>query len=117
MSFGCCLGESESKLRDLFAEARRTAPCILFIDDIDAIVPRRDSSSRGMDHRLVAQMQKCLDDLQYNPASLAAQNPAPDTTADQALNAANTTAPTVLGNNAVHSLSQPGTGADARNVA
>ena len=34
-------GESEAKLRSLFQEAAELAPCIVFIDEIDAIFPKR----------------------------------------------------------------------------
>ena len=58
-------GESEQKLRDLFTAASSAAPAILFIDEIDAIAPKRDGggNSRGMEKRIVAQMLTCLDGL------------------------------------------------------
>ncbi|GFR52366.1 hypothetical protein Agub_g14925, partial [Astrephomene gubernaculifera] len=56
-------GESEAKLRQLFAEARDTAPCIVFIDEIDAIFPKRETAQREMERRIVAQMLTCMDDL------------------------------------------------------
>ena len=58
-------GESEQKLRDLFTTASNAAPAILFIDEIDAIAPKRDGggSSRGMEKRIVAQMLTCMDSL------------------------------------------------------
>ncbi len=40
-------GESESRLRDLFDQAMAAAPCLLFIDEIDAITQRRDQSNKG----------------------------------------------------------------------
>lgn len=40
-------GESESRLRDLFDKAVASAPCILFIDEIDAITQRRDHANKG----------------------------------------------------------------------
>lgn len=54
-------GESESKIRDLFDEAIKNAPCILFLDEIDAICPKRELTERGMERRMVAQLLKCLD--------------------------------------------------------
>ncbi len=48
-------GESEKKLRDYFDEARRMAPCLMFIDEIDAITPKRESAQREMEKRIVAQ--------------------------------------------------------------
>ncbi|KAG0134019.1 P-loop containing nucleoside triphosphate hydrolase protein [Tuber indicum] len=56
-------GESEKRLRELFVEARGKAPCLMFIDEIDAIMLKRDNTERGMDRRLVAQMLTCMDDL------------------------------------------------------
>ena len=56
-------GESESKLRDLFDEAKSNAPCILFIDEIDAITQRRDNAHKGMESRIVGQLLACMDDL------------------------------------------------------
>ncbi|KAI9505621.1 Ribosome biogenesis ATPase rix7 [Coemansia spiralis] len=59
-------GESEKKLRELFDGARDLAPCIVFIDEIDAITPKRDNAQRGMEQRIVAQMLTCIDDLSWD---------------------------------------------------
>lgn len=56
-------GESEKKLREVFEEAKDLAPCILFIDEIDAITPKRETAQREMERRIVAQLLTCLDDL------------------------------------------------------
>jgi ribosome biogenesis ATPase len=62
-------GESESRLRDLFSVASSTAPSIIFMDEIDAIAPKRggDGSSSGgsksMEKRIVAQLLTCMDSL------------------------------------------------------
>nr|XP_015218224.1 PREDICTED: nuclear valosin-containing protein-like [Lepisosteus oculatus] len=56
-------GESEQKLRDLFDQAVSSAPCILFIDEIDAITPKREVASKDMERRIVAQLLTCMDDL------------------------------------------------------
>lgn len=56
-------GESEAKVRQLFQEATSLAPCIVFIDEIDAIAPKRESAQREMERRIVAQLLTCLDDL------------------------------------------------------
>ncbi|XP_034967316.1 nuclear valosin-containing protein-like [Zootoca vivipara] len=64
-------GESEQKLRELFEQAVANAPCILFIDEIDAITPKREVASKDMERRIVAQLLTCMDDL--NNLATAAQ--------------------------------------------
>ncbi|KAK2736001.1 hypothetical protein FQN57_000894 [Myotisia sp. PD_48] len=56
-------GESEKALRDHFEEAKKAAPCLVFIDEIDAITPKRESAQREMEKRIVAQLLTCMDDL------------------------------------------------------
>ena len=56
-------GESEAKIRGLFAEAQAQAPCILFIDEIDAIAPKRADAQREMERRIVAQLLTSMDSL------------------------------------------------------
>ncbi|XP_059797888.1 nuclear valosin-containing protein-like isoform X1 [Balaenoptera ricei] len=56
-------GESEQKLRELFEQAVSNAPCIFFIDEIDAITPKREVASKDMERRIVAQLLTCMDDL------------------------------------------------------
>ncbi|GLA63545.1 Ribosome biogenesis ATPase rix7 [Aspergillus tubingensis] len=56
-------GESEKALREYFEEAKRIAPCLIFIDEIDAITPKRESAQREMEKRIVAQLLTCMDDL------------------------------------------------------
>ncbi|XP_063093583.1 nuclear valosin-containing protein-like isoform X1 [Cavia porcellus] len=63
-------GESEQKLRDLFEQAVSSAPCIVFIDEIDAITPKREVASKDMERRIVAQLLSCMDDLN-NVAAVA----------------------------------------------
>ncbi|KAG9034256.1 hypothetical protein FRB95_013538 [Tulasnella sp. JGI-2019a] len=58
-------GESEKTLRETFEEAKRVAPCLLFIDEIDAITPKRESAQREMERRIVAQFLTCMDDLAW----------------------------------------------------
>lgn len=58
-------GESEKTLRDTFEEAKRAAPCLLFIDEIDAITPKRESAQREMERRIVAQFLTCMDDMSW----------------------------------------------------
>jgi ribosome biogenesis ATPase len=56
-------GESEKKIREIFDEAKRMAPCLVFIDEIDVIMGKRDSAQREMEKRIVAQMLTCMDDM------------------------------------------------------
>ncbi|CAB1101477.1 unnamed protein product [Ectocarpus sp. CCAP 1310/34] len=56
-------GESEQKVRELFQAAIENAPCIVFMDEVDAITPKRETSSRGMEKRIVAQLLTCMDSL------------------------------------------------------
>ncbi|NXK86790.1 NVL protein, partial [Formicarius rufipectus] len=56
-------GESEQKLRELFEQAVSSAPFILFIDEIDAITPKREVASKDMERRIVAQFLTCMDEL------------------------------------------------------
>lgn len=56
-------GESEQKVRDHFDEARKLAPCLIFIDEIDVIAPKRDTSQSQMEKRIVAQLLLSMDSL------------------------------------------------------
>eukprot|EP00978_Attheya_sp_CCMP212_P033466 scaffold135126_cov47-Attheya_sp.AAC.1 len=59
-------GESEQRLRNLFAAAASMAPSLVFMDEIDSIAPKRDSGGgggKGMEKRIVAQLLTCLDGL------------------------------------------------------
>lgn len=58
-------GESEAQLRDIFKQATAKAPSIVFIDEIDAIAPKRDSlaGDRQVERRIVAQLLTLLDGL------------------------------------------------------
>jgi ribosome biogenesis ATPase len=59
-------GESEKKIREVFEDAKTAAPCILFIDEIDAITPKRETAQREMERRIVSQLLTCMDDLSLN---------------------------------------------------
>lgn len=45
------VGVGSARARDLFDEAKKRAPCIIFIDEIDAVGKKRDSSGQGNDER------------------------------------------------------------------
>ncbi|MDG5819227.1 CDC48 family AAA ATPase [Natronococcus sp. A-GB7] len=53
-------GESEERLREVFAEAEENAPAIVFIDEIDAIAPKREDVG-DVERRIVAQLLSLLD--------------------------------------------------------
>ncbi|KNE58439.1 hypothetical protein AMAG_04009 [Allomyces macrogynus ATCC 38327] len=59
-------GESEQKIRDIFQEAKDAAPCLLFIDEIDAITSKRESAQRAMEGRIVSQLLTCMDDVSFD---------------------------------------------------
>ena len=54
-------GESEAKLREVFEEAARRAPAILFIDEIDAVAPKRADVAGEVEKRVVAQLLSLMD--------------------------------------------------------
>lgn len=70
-------GESEERIRELFERATSVAPCILFIDEIDAVCGNRIHAQKDMEKRMVAQLLASLDALSDNNSSvlvLAATN-------------------------------------------
>jgi len=57
-------GETESKLRDVFREAREKSPCIVVLDEIDALAPRREEGAGGeVEKRVVATLLTILDGI------------------------------------------------------
>ena len=56
-------GESEKKLRTLFEDAEKNAPTIIFIDELDAIAPKREDSYGEVERRVVSQLLTCMDGL------------------------------------------------------
>ncbi|XP_054289293.1 nuclear valosin-containing protein-like isoform X1 [Macrosteles quadrilineatus] len=59
-------GQSEERIRELFEQALALAPCILFIDEVDAITPNRETAHREMERRIVAQLLSSMDELAGN---------------------------------------------------
>ncbi|WP_456419808.1 CDC48 family AAA ATPase [Methanocaldococcus infernus] len=57
------VGETEENLRKIFEEAEENAPSIIFIDEIDAIAPKRDEATGEVERRLVAQLLTLMDGL------------------------------------------------------
>ena len=56
-------GESEQIIRNLFNEVTQSAPSILFIDEIETIIGRREAANKEMERRIVAQIMTCIDDI------------------------------------------------------
>ncbi len=57
-------GESEAKLRAAFEDAYTNAPAIIFIDEIDALAPRRDKSEGDVEKRVTAQLLALMDGME-----------------------------------------------------
>ena len=73
---GSAYGESEKRLREVFEEAAKSAPAIVFIDEIDSIAPKRDRVPGEAEKRLVAQLLTLMDGLEAraNLVVIAATN-------------------------------------------
>ncbi|HMP57217.1 MAG TPA: AAA family ATPase, partial [Novosphingobium sp.] len=73
---GSAYGESEKKLREVFEEAAKAAPSIVFIDEIDSIAPKRTQVHGEAEKRLVAQLLTLMDGLhaRSNIVVIAATN-------------------------------------------
>ncbi len=56
-------GESEAHLRKIFADATRSGPSIIFLDEIDAIAPKRENTVGEVEKRIVAQLLALMDGL------------------------------------------------------
>ncbi len=59
------MGKSEENLRDVFERASEVAPAIIFIDEIDAIIPKSGQTQREAEHyrRVVSTLRTCMDDI------------------------------------------------------
>ncbi|AKM11020.1 CDC48 family AAA ATPase [Croceicoccus naphthovorans] len=73
---GSAYGESEKRLREVFEEAEKNSPAIVFIDEIDSIAPKRQNVQGEAEKRLVAQLLTLMDGLQArsNLVVIAATN-------------------------------------------
>ena len=56
-------GESEKKIRDIFDEAEKNAPTIIFIDELDAIAPKREDVTGEVERRVVSQILTMMDGM------------------------------------------------------
>ncbi|MEK0351922.1 MAG: CDC48 family AAA ATPase [Nitrosopumilus sp.] len=72
------VGESEKGIREIFRKARQVAPCIIFLDEIDALVPRRSSGNSGshVTENVVSQILTEIDGLEelHNVLIIGATN-------------------------------------------
>ena len=57
-------GESEQRLREIFEKANKDAPGIIFIDELDAIAPKREEVTGEVEKRVVAQLLSLMDGLE-----------------------------------------------------
>jgi len=57
-------GESEQRLREIFEDAKEHAPAIIFIDELDAIAPKREEVTGEVEKRVVAQLLALMDGLE-----------------------------------------------------
>ncbi len=57
------VGESEEKLRQIFNEAKEKAPTIIFMDEIDAIAPKREEATNEVERRMVSQLLALMDGM------------------------------------------------------
>jgi len=57
-------GESEQRLRELFEQANKAAPSIIFIDELDSIAPKREEVTGEVERRVVAQLLTMMDGLE-----------------------------------------------------
>ncbi|XP_010525256.1 PREDICTED: LOW QUALITY PROTEIN: cell division control protein 48 homolog C [Tarenaya hassleriana] len=68
-------GASEENIRELFSKAYRTAPSVVFIDEIDAIASKRENQQREMERRIVTQLMTCMDEsIRYLKANVQNSN-------------------------------------------
>lgn len=56
-------GQSEERLREIFSEAEKNAPSVIFIDEVDSIAPRRDEVQGEVERRVVAQLLTLMDGM------------------------------------------------------
>ena len=57
------VGEAEKRIREIFEEAEKNAPAIIFIDELDAIAPKREEATGEVERRMVSQLLTCMDGL------------------------------------------------------
>lgn len=63
-------GESESNLRKAFEEAEKNSPAIIFIDELDAIAPKREKTHGEVERRIVSQLLTLMDGLKQRSQTI-----------------------------------------------
>ena len=58
------MGESERAIRSLFIRAKNSSPCIIFFDELDALVPKRSNENNNSSERVVNQLLTEMDGLE-----------------------------------------------------
>jgi SpoVK/Ycf46/Vps4 family AAA+-type ATPase len=66
---GALMGETEEKIRDAFATAAASAPCVLFLDEIDSLAGKRGEAGGNEQYhkRVVGQLLRCLEEVRSTP--------------------------------------------------
>ncbi|CAN8103381.1 unnamed protein product [Discula destructiva] len=67
-------GESEKNIRDVFDEALRIAPCLIFLDELDTIAGKRDSAQKAMEGRIIAEISSGMDRIKRRREHAEASN-------------------------------------------
>ncbi|KAF9917294.1 spermatogenesis associated protein 5 [Lobosporangium transversale] len=89
-------GETEAKLRAIFELAAENSPSIIFIDEIDALCPKRDEAASEMEKRVVATLLTLMDGVSEKKTLVTTENPSSST---HPYNLSATTASTLDSNN------------------
>ena len=84
-------GESEAKLRALFDTAAKKSPSLIFIDEIDAIAPKRDNNDSEVSKRIVGTLLTLLDGMDSTSASNHQQDHQPSSSSNPSSSSSNPT--------------------------
>ncbi|KAH8884125.1 AAA ATPase, partial [Thozetella sp. PMI_491] len=69
------VGETEKLIKATFTLARKLSPCVVFIDEVDALFRRRTSSDRSWERSAITQFLQDMDGLRQNATTVAATTP------------------------------------------
>ncbi|KAG8944521.1 AAA+-type ATPase [Tulasnella sp. 424] len=68
-------GETEQRLREVFQEAKKRSPCIIVIDEVDALCPKREDSGGGVEGRVVATLLTLMDGIEVQTSTKEGESP------------------------------------------